>query len=172
MERILILGPCGAGKSTLAASLGEALCLPVIHLDKLYWQPGWVESTPEDFSARLEAELKQPSWIVDGNYSNYLEKRLKFSDTLIHLDYPRRIHVGRVIKRVLTKKGVVRPDMGPDCPEKFDWEFLVYTWNFRREKTPKTRALIESVQATKKVLTFTHPRQTKAWLQSLNETRP
>lgn len=43
MERILVLGPCGAGKSTLAAQLGKRLDLPVIHLDSEYWRPGWVE---------------------------------------------------------------------------------------------------------------------------------
>ncbi|MGL4882562.1 MAG: hypothetical protein ACRC8K_16095 [Waterburya sp.] len=43
-KRIAIIGCCGAGKSTLAKSLGEKLNLPVIHLDTYYWQPGWQET--------------------------------------------------------------------------------------------------------------------------------
>ena len=48
MERILVLGPCGAGKSTPAVKLGAKLGLPVIHLDKEYWRPGWVEPDPAE----------------------------------------------------------------------------------------------------------------------------
>ena len=46
MERVVILGCCGAGKSTLARQLGIKLELPVIHLDTYFWQVGWVESDP------------------------------------------------------------------------------------------------------------------------------
>ena len=35
-RRILVVGSSGAGKSTLARQLGQALGLPVIHLDQLY----------------------------------------------------------------------------------------------------------------------------------------
>ena len=48
MERILVIGCPGAGKSTLSRQLGEKLGLPVIHLDRLFWKPGWVESTREE----------------------------------------------------------------------------------------------------------------------------
>ena len=55
MDRILILGCGGAGKSTLAGQLGEILDLPVIHLDQEYWQPGWVP-TPDDEWLRRVAD--------------------------------------------------------------------------------------------------------------------
>ena len=42
MQRVVILGRGGAGKSTLARRLGELVGLPVIELDKHFWQPGLV----------------------------------------------------------------------------------------------------------------------------------
>ena len=40
VERVAILGCIGAGKSTLARNLGAARTLPVIHLDRYWWQDG------------------------------------------------------------------------------------------------------------------------------------
>ncbi len=51
MKRVMVVGPSGVGKSTLARGLGKVLNLPVVHLDKLYWRPGWVEPPEEEFYA-------------------------------------------------------------------------------------------------------------------------
>lgn len=40
MQRIAIIGCCGAGKSTLAKRLGAILSIPVMQMDSFYWQPG------------------------------------------------------------------------------------------------------------------------------------
>lgn len=40
MRRVLVIGASGAGKSTFAARMGQRTGLPVIHLDREYWQPG------------------------------------------------------------------------------------------------------------------------------------
>jgi len=167
MQRIVILGPCGAGKSTLARELGEVLSLPVIHLDQVFWQPGWVEPTSQEFVARLTSLLETPRWVSDGNFTGHPTPRLERADTIIHLDYPRWLCMSRVLKRIATSFGKVRVDAAPGCPEKIDIEFLIYVWNFRRDKSPKLRRLIESFQATKKILNFTSPRELEHWLKSL-----
>ena len=77
MKRVLILGCGGAGKSTLARTLGERTGLPVVHLDQGWWLPGWRNPPEEVFDRWLEEQLEKESWIMDGNYLRTLELRLE-----------------------------------------------------------------------------------------------
>ena len=152
MQRILIIGCSGAGKSTLARELGEKTGLPVVHLDGLFWEPGWVESSRDVFDARLIAELEKPAWIIDGNYARTLPLRLEKCDTVIYLDFPRWLCIFGVLKRVLTTYGTVRPDMPEGCPERFDWEFLKWVWNFNARNREKMFAQLQTLPPERLIL--------------------
>ena len=89
MERIMIIGCGGSGKSTLARELGEKLKLPVVHLDKLFWTPGWVPVSREEFDKRHLAALERDKWIIDGNFDRTIPARLQYCDTVLYLDYSR-----------------------------------------------------------------------------------
>ncbi len=134
MERIIIIGCGGAGKSTLARQLGEKLELPVVHLDRLFWRPGWVQVSQEEFDDLLRVELEKEKWIMDGNFNRTIPRRVERCDTIIYLDFNRFTCLWGVMKRLLTNIGKVRPDMGEGCPEKIDFEFLKWIWNFNRDK--------------------------------------
>ena len=134
MERIIIIGCGGAGKSTLARKLGEKTGLPVVHLDKLFWKPGWESVSREEFDRLHRQELAKERWILDGNFDRTMLERLARCDTVIYLDFPRIICMLGVMKRILTTYGTVRPDMGEGCPERIDWEFLQWVWNFNKNK--------------------------------------
>ena len=113
MQRIIIIGICGAGKSWLAKKLGIKLNRPVYHLDHLYWKPGWKESRPEEWHPKLKNILKENNWIIDGNFSSTLELRLKRADTVILLAFNRWIALRSAIWRSLSKLGQNREDMTP-----------------------------------------------------------
>ena len=153
MERILIIGCGGAGKSTLARQLGKKLDLPVVHLDTLFWKPGWVQESREEFDRKLSVELEKPRWILDGNFNRTMPQRMAKCDTIIYLDFPRLTCLMGVIKRIVTTYGKVRPDMGDGCPERFDLEFLRWVWNYNKNNRERNYQLLsEAAHAQKLVL--------------------
>ena len=164
----MIIGCGGAGKSTLARQLGEKTGLPVVHLDKLYWNPGWVPLSREDFAKIHTEQIAKERWLIDGNFNHTLEERLKRCDTVIYLDYSRLACLLGVLKRVLTTYGTVRPDMGEGCPERIDLEFLKWVWNFNPKNRKRYHRLLAE-QQDKKIYIFKNRRQTRKFLQGLSK---
>jgi len=141
-RRVAVLGSSGAGKSTLSVALGAATGLPVVHLDKEHWQPGWTEPDRDVWNARLAELAAAPEWIIDGQYGASLSVRLQRADLAIFLDLPTPVCLWRVGRRVVANYGRVRPDMGEGCPEQFSLEFLHFVATFRRLQRPKVVAAL------------------------------
>ena len=165
MERIIIIGCGGAGKSTLARQLGEKTGLPVVHLDQLFWHPGWVESAKDEIDEKIMAAMVKPQWIIDGNYNRTLSKRLDYCDTVIYLDFSRFTCLTGVLKRVMSSYGTVRPDMPEGCPERFDWEFLQWVWKFNGKHRKRYYELLQ--QTDKQVYILKNRRQIKRFLEQI-----
>ena len=169
MERIIIIGCGGAGKSTLARKLGEVLDLPVVHLDKLFWKPNWVEKSNEEFDALLAQELAKDRWIMDGNFNRTMPERIKRCDTIIYLDFSRFACLMGVLKRVITTYGKVRPDMGEGCPERIDLDFLKWVWNFNKNKRESYYKMLNEVENVETIV-LKNRRAVKLFLKSLKQT--
>jgi adenylate kinase family enzyme len=131
-KRILIFGPSGGGKSTLARRIGERLGLPVIHLDAINWSPGWVQIERDPFSERVAEAAARDTWVMDGNYTaTHLDLRLSRAEALIWLDLPRYVYFPRALWRTIRNYGRVREDIGPGCPERFDLSFFRdWVWTY------------------------------------------
>ena len=146
MERVLIIGSPGAGKSTLARELALRTGLPVYSLDHLYWRPGWVKPDKQEWFDEVARLIAQPRWIIEGNYGGTLPLRLSRADTVIDLDLPAWLCLLRVLRRSVSSWGRVRQDMGEGCPERLNREyarFLIYTarfpWRGRRRLSQSLR---------------------------------
>src|SRR5262249_9227210 len=138
MRRVLVIGPAGAGKSTFAREFGARVGLPVVHLDRLYWRPGWNPTPPEEWEAVVREQLARERWVMDGNYGGTMAVRLGGADTAVFLDLPRRTCLRRVYGRALRGHGRQRTDLGEGCPEKLpDLEFLRWIWTFRAKRRPE-----------------------------------
>ena len=165
MQRVMIIGPCGAGKSTLSFDLAERLGLPLIHMDKLNWQPGWVDEGNDRLRRLLAIEIAKPRWLIEGNYGATMAMRLERADTVIYLDYPLPLCLGRLLKRIVTGYGRTRRDMAEDCPERFDAGFLWYVVNWNRGPRQRTEAKLRSHES--KVVRLQNPRALADWLASV-----
>jgi adenylate kinase family enzyme len=76
VKRVAIVGSGGAGKSTFARALALRTGLPLVHLDHLYWSPGWVVTPSDEWRVVLEEALGGDAWIADGNYARTYDVRL------------------------------------------------------------------------------------------------
>lgn len=167
MKRIAIIGCSGSGKSTLARQLGTILNVPVIHLDALFWKPGWVETAGQDWIAIQEKLVKQESWIIDGNYTSTMDIRFVEADTIMFLDYPRWLCLYRALKRWITYAGKTRPDIAPGCPEKVDWPFIQWIWSYRKRSRPLALQKLEKYQADHTIIILHSPAETRRFLEKM-----
>lgn len=160
----------GVGKSTFARKLGERLSIDVHHLDALYWKPGWVEATKEEFSAAQQKIVLQDQWIIEGNYSSTFDIRSEQADTVIYLELPLRACLYRVMKRWLRNIGKTRPDMGKGCLEKMDWQFIKFictTYYPRKKKMADRFQTFQKRGADKTVIKLTSKQEIHDYLEPL-----
>lgn len=144
MDRIMIVGQCGAGKSTLARALGERTNLPVIHIDRIHWQPGWVERSKAEKTRLCHEAEARSHWIFEGGHSVTWPSRLARADMVVWLDRPVALRLWRVIRRAVTGLGRTRPDMADGCPERLSSlpEFIRYIWTTRNSAHAKIARLL------------------------------
>jgi adenylate kinase family enzyme len=166
MRRVLVIGPCGSGKSTLARELAPLLRLPLTHMDQLGWQAGWIETEKAELNARLAAVVAQDEWLIEGNYGSTLAPRLARADTVIYLDFPIRLCLWRLIRRIASNRGRSRPDMPEGCPERFDAAFFWYVMTWNVGPGPRTEAKLAGYTGT--LVRLTSPRMLADWRKANN----
>lgn len=141
MNRILIIGSCGAGKSTIAKRINEKINLPLINLDKFYWKPNWVRSSKEESKNKVKELVKGDKWIMEGNYQSTFDIRFPASDTIIFLDINRFVCLWRILKRWFSKN---RVDKIHGCDEKMDFQLIKWVlWDYPKRGRKK---IIEAVE--------------------------
>lgn len=123
--KIAIIGYSGSGKSTLARKLAKYYKAPVLFLDTVNFLPNWIERDRDEGRLIVCDFMKNDSWVIDGNYSDFFQKeRLEQADKIIFLKFPRRICIYRALKRYFKYKNTTREDMAKGCIEKIDLEFI------------------------------------------------
>lgn len=165
--KIMIMGSSGSGKSTYARKLGEALALPVYHLDAYYWKPGWVETPKEEWVKFNEQLVMKEEWIIDGHYGSTMDIRAQAADVIIYFDLSPWITTYRIFKRRIQYHGKTRPDLNEGCPESIDWPFIKYVWNFRRDKHSNVLNRLAKYPKDTKVIIIKRPKEAKRMLNEI-----
>jgi len=105
-HHIVVYGPSCSGKTTIAASIAQAIGVPHIELDAIFWKPDWVESPPEEFRADVSVLLTKyaDGWVFDGNYhSRIRDLILPHTDTVVWICLPFRVVFWRALKRTIVR---------------------------------------------------------------------
>jgi adenylate kinase family enzyme len=169
MPRIVIIGPLGAGKSTLAVALGRQLGVPVHHLDSLYWGPDWTPTPAEEWKALLNRLVGGRSWIIDGNFTSSLSQRLAAADTVIYLDVSPLTCTIRALGRRALYRWRRAPGMLVGSRPMFNAQLFRWIWAFPHDSRPHLLELLAPPPVAEKTVILRNRRQVKRFVQSLGE---
>lgn len=174
-KRVIVIGVTSSGKSTLAERLARRFDLNYIELDALYWEPNWQAAPLEIFRARVEKATQAEKWVTAGNYRVVRNLIWPKAEAVIWLDYS----LGRVLWQ-MTRRNFTRwwtrellwgTNYEPLWTHFKLWSTdSLYHWLFKtygRRKREYPTLLSQPEHQHLKLIRFTHPNETEAWLKSL-----
>ena len=149
MKKAIVIGCPGSGKTTFSLKLSKHTGLSIIHLDAIWHLPDRTHISREEFDRRLEEFNLMDSWIIDGNYSRTVERRIQMSDTVFLFDLP----VEMCIDGALSRIGKKRYDV-PWIDKEPDSDFIKEIENFPKCVLPEIYRLIDKYREEKTFVIF------------------
>lgn len=160
MNKIIVIGCPGSGKSTFSRELHRLTGIPIFHLDQLYWNADKTTVDRSVFQERLAEAMAQSMWILDGNYGATMELRMEACDTVIFLDYPTEV----CLEGIRARRGQARSDM-PWVESDEDAAFLSFVQQYNTESRPKVMELLHKYSG-KNIFIFTSRDETDRFLHN------
>ena len=161
MNKVIVIGCPGGGKSTFARMLHEKTGLPLYYLDLMYWNADRTTVDRAVFHERLHATMEKESWIIDGNYASTMEMRLAACDTVFFLDYSPEVCLAGIDAR----RGKSRPDM-PWVETEGDEEFIAFIKNYSTDSRPQVMELLGRY-SDKNIVIFKTRAEADAFLKTM-----
>jgi adenylate kinase family enzyme len=176
MQRVVVIGATGSGKTTLALHLASLLNAPAVDLDTLYWQPNWQGAPPDVFRARVDEVTRGERWVISGNYSSARDLVWSRADTLVWLDYGLPLIFWRLLRRTIQRIRTQEDLWGTGNRETWRKQFFsresLFLWvlqsrpRHRREypqlfQQPEYRHL--------RVFRLHSPRETDQWIEQIGK---
>ena len=149
MNKAIIIGCPGSGKTTFAEKLQKCTGLPLYYLDAIWHKPDKTHIPREEFDRRIGEIFETPRWIIDGNYKRTIEMRMKQCDTVFLFDLPVEVCLQGVTDRV----GKERYDL-PWLETELDPEFKQFIEDFPKDTLPYIYELLEKYKSEKQVIIF------------------
>lgn len=174
MNKIVIIGSPGAGKTTLAKDLGFILKIDVYHLDRLFWQRSWKAKTRETRIDILQEVVQEMQWIIEGTYLASSEPRLQAADTIIFLNTSPLLCLYRIIKRHLKNHGDTRRDIPMGCTDKLTLSRMLKVLAFPLQERRKFVQKLHEYR-TKRMIWLRSPQEVEnflAWLGRSSSEAP
>ena len=166
MKKIIVIGCPGSGKTTFAEKLRDKTKIPLFYLDAIWHKPDKTHISREDFDARLSEILALDFWIIDGNYSRTIERRISACDTVFLFDLPTEACLEGAISRL----GKGRYDM-PWIDTELDLRLKQEIEEFPIKNLPTIYALIDKYREGKTIVIFKSREEADKFLtDKINDT--
>ena len=162
MEKVIIIGCPGSGKSTFGRKLKQITGLPLYHLDMMFWNDDKTTVSREVFIKRLQEVMSTSKWIIDGNYGSTMEMRIKDCDTVFFLDYSTEV----CIEGIELRKGQARSDMPWVENDNTDEDFIDFINRYNSESRPKVLDLLKKY-SSKNIIIFQTRTESEQYLSLL-----
>jgi len=161
MNRIMVIGCPGSGKSTFSRKLRDKLNLPLIYMDCLFWNPDRTKVTRDEMDRRIADAVSGEKWIIDGNYQRTLETRLKACDKVFLFDLP----LEECLKGISQRVGTRHEDL-PWVEAELDEDFRQYVADFPDNQLKEIYALLERYEG-KDITVFRSHEEADEYLRSI-----
>ncbi len=162
MQKVIVIGSPGAGKSTFSRKLRDVTGLPLYYLDRLWHKPDRTTVSKQEFDTKLEGILRKSQWIADGNYNRTLELRFQYCDTVFLFDLP----VETCLLGAAARVGKKREDL-PWFETELDGGFRQFIIDFPTESLPRIYALVEKYHEQKEIMIFRSREESEVYLNRL-----
>ena len=162
MNKAIIIGCPGSGKTTFAEKLQKCTALPLYYLDAIWHKPDKTHIPREEFDQRITEIFSEEKWIIDGNYKRTIELRMTQCDTVFLFDLPTEVCLQGVTERI----GKERYDL-PWLETEIDPEFRQFIEDFPKDTLPYIYELIEKYKDEKRVIIFKAREEADGFIEKL-----
>jgi adenylate kinase family enzyme len=174
VERVIVVGASGSGKTTVARRIGAARDLPHTELDALWWDPNWTETGSDEFRRRLVPVVAGERWVLCGNFFTVGSRAVAWprADTIVWIDLAKWRTIARIVRRTV-RRSVTRVELWSGNRESLRTilgrdELLRFAWR----EYPKYRARYSAIRddpdlAHLTVIRLGSPGAVRSWLEEM-----
>jgi adenylate kinase family enzyme len=177
LQRVVVIGTSGSGKTTFAAKIAPLLDLVPIDIDQLHWGPNWTPKPKEEFHRLLQEAASDERWVIAGNYGAARDLVWPRATTVIWLNYSFATVFWRALRRTVWRAITQEPVCNGNR-ESFRLSFfsrdsvllwVITTFRRRRKEYSQLRAGLSYPHL--EWIEFRRPNEAEDFLASLGKPR-